>query len=109
MAPIFWYNQRWYDYTGTTAAAMEGWGWQSVHDPIELPSALRRWRECIATGEPFEMVFPLRAANGTFSSYLTRVVPITRRGEGRRVRLHRAFLQSKTPALDDRIFKSYEV
>ena len=27
---IFWYNQRWYDYTGTTPEQMEGWGWQSV-------------------------------------------------------------------------------
>ena len=25
---IFWYNRRWYEYTGTTTQAMEGWGWQ---------------------------------------------------------------------------------
>jgi PAS domain-containing protein len=24
---ILWYNQRWYDYTGTTPEQMEGWGW----------------------------------------------------------------------------------
>ena len=23
---IFWYNQRWYDYTGTTPEQMKGWG-----------------------------------------------------------------------------------
>ena len=23
---IFWYNQRWYEYTGTTPEQMEGWG-----------------------------------------------------------------------------------
>ncbi len=34
---IYWYNQRWYDYTGTTPQQMEGWGWQSVHDPKTLP------------------------------------------------------------------------
>src|SRR5262245_51162769 len=34
---IFWYNQRWYDYTGTTFQEMRGWGWQSVHDPADLP------------------------------------------------------------------------
>ena len=34
---IDWYNQRWYDYTGTTFETMQGWGWRSVHDP-----ALRR-------------------------------------------------------------------
>ena len=30
---IYWYNRRWYEYTGTTPEQMEGWGWQSVHDP----------------------------------------------------------------------------
>ena len=72
---IIWYNKRWYQYTGTTPKEMEGWGWQSVHDPMELPSVLERWRDCIATGQPFEMVFPLKAANGSFSSFLTRVNP----------------------------------
>ena len=41
---ISWYNQRWYDYTGTTPADMEGWGWQSVHDPKMLPEVLEQWR-----------------------------------------------------------------
>ncbi len=27
---IFWYNQRWFDYTGTTLEEMAGWGWQKV-------------------------------------------------------------------------------
>ena len=26
---IFWYNERWYEYTGTTPEQMEGWGWQN--------------------------------------------------------------------------------
>ncbi len=34
---ITWYNRRWYEYTGSSPAEMEGWGWQSVHDPAELP------------------------------------------------------------------------
>jgi PAS domain S-box-containing protein len=34
---IFWYNRRWHDYTGTTPEQMEGWGWQSVHDPESCP------------------------------------------------------------------------
>ena len=67
---IFWYNQGWYDYTGTTPQQMEGWGWQSVHDPEELPRVMERWQACIATGEPFEMTFPLRSARGEFRSFL---------------------------------------
>lgn len=73
---IFWYNQRWYDYTGTTPEQMEGWGWQSVHDPRELSKILKRWRESIITGDPFDMVFPLRGADGVFRPFLTRVMPV---------------------------------
>ncbi len=73
---IFWYNKRWYEYTGTTAEQMEGWGWQSVHDPEKLPAVLERWKFSINTGDPFEMVFPLKGADGVFRPFLTRVVPL---------------------------------
>ena len=73
---ITWYNQRWYEYTGTTPAQMEGWGWQSVHDPQRLPEVLARWGEAIAQGQPFEMEFPLRGADGRFRRFLTRALPL---------------------------------
>ena len=73
---IFWYNQKWYEYTGTTPQQMEGWGWQSVHDPAELPKVMERWKATIATNEPFEMVFPLRSMHGEYRAFLTRVSPI---------------------------------
>ena len=73
---IFWYNQRWYEYTGTTAQQMEGWGWQQVHDPSFLPSVLERWKASIQNGVALEMVFPLRGADGVFRSFLTRVRPL---------------------------------
>jgi PAS domain S-box-containing protein len=72
---IFWYNRLWYEYTGTSPSEMEGWGWQSVHDPHELPKVLERWRTSIATGQPFEMVFPLKGADGSYRPFLTRVSP----------------------------------
>ena len=73
---IFWYNQRWYDYTGTTPAQMEGWGWQSVHDPEVLPGVMESWKASLETGEPFEMEFPLKGADGIFRWFLTRVNPL---------------------------------
>lgn len=73
---IVWYNQRWHDYCGTRPADMEGWGWQSVHDPIELPGVLEGWTAAIAAGEPFEMTFPLRGADGVFRPFLTRIAPV---------------------------------
>jgi PAS domain S-box-containing protein len=73
---IYWYNQRWYEYTGATPEQMEGWGWQSVHDPQELPRVLERWTSSIATGRPFDMTFPLRGADGVFRPFLTRIMPL---------------------------------
>lgn len=72
---IYWYNSRWYEYTGTSFKDMQGWGWQSVHHPKFLPFVLDRWKHSIATGEAFEMVFPLRGADGAFRPFLTRVAP----------------------------------
>lgn len=70
---IFWYNQRWHEYTGTTPGQMEGWGWQLVHDPETLPKVLERWQQSLASGDPFDMVFPLKGADGQFRPFLTRV------------------------------------
>jgi len=79
---IVWYNRRWHEYCGTTPADVEGWGWTAVHDPAVLPSVMERWTAAIATGEPFEMTFPLRGADGRFRPFLTRVQPV-RDGTGR--------------------------
>jgi PAS domain S-box-containing protein len=56
---IVWYNDRWYEYTGTTPEQMEGDGWQRVHDPAVLPDVTARWQESVRTGEPFDMTFPM--------------------------------------------------
>jgi PAS domain S-box-containing protein len=73
---IYWYNERWYSYTGTTSEQMEGWGWQSVHDPAMLPIVLEKWKASIAMGQMFDMEFPLRGADGIFRTFLARVLPM---------------------------------
>jgi PAS domain S-box-containing protein len=72
---IIWYNRRWYDYTGKTVADMQGWGWQSVHDPRNLAQVLERWQQAMSSAQPFEMVFPIRGADGVFRPFLTRINP----------------------------------
>jgi PAS domain S-box-containing protein len=66
---IVWYNTRWYEYTGTSFEQMQGWGWQSVHDPEVLPRVLEGYKAAIAAGTPFEMEFPLRARMGVFACF----------------------------------------
>ena len=41
---IHWFNQRWYDYTGSTPEQNCGWGWQSVHDSKFLPEVVSKWK-----------------------------------------------------------------
>ncbi|MCU1324969.1 MAG: multi-sensor hybrid histidine kinase [Bryobacterales bacterium] len=73
---VYWYNERWYEYTGTSAKQMEGWGWQTVHEPLVLPQVMENWTAAIGSGQPFEMVFPLRGADGRSRTFLTRVQPL---------------------------------
>ncbi len=73
---IFWYNEQWHQYTGITSDELDGWGWESIHDPEMLPEVKRRWQASLDSGEPFEMEFPLRSANGEFRWFLTRVNPL---------------------------------
>ena len=73
---LFWYNHRWYDFTGTTPEQMMGWGWQSVHDPEALPGVIEKWKSSIASGKSFEMIFPLRGADGAYRQFLTLAMPV---------------------------------
>ena len=73
---IFWYNQRWFDYTGTTLEAMQGWGWHQVHHPEHVDQVVAKFRRCIETGEPWEDTFPLRGTDGSYRWFLSRAVPI---------------------------------
>ena len=73
---IFWYNRRWYDYTGTDLASMEGWGWKAVHHPDEVERVEQRFRSALTAGEPWEDTFPLRGADGAYRQFLGRASPL---------------------------------
>jgi PAS domain S-box-containing protein len=73
---IFWYNQRWYDYTGTTFEEMEGSGWRKVHHPDEVERVVRRIKAAFATGEPWEDTFLLRGRSGKYRWFLSQAIPI---------------------------------
>ena len=73
---IFWYNDRWYDYTGTTLEEMRGWGWQKVHHPDEVDRVVERIKIAFTTGQPWEDTFPLRSRTGEYRWFLSRALPI---------------------------------
>lgn len=73
---IFWYNQRWFDYTGSTLAAMQGWGWQTIHHPDYVEQVTEKFRRHIESGETWEDTFPLRGKDGQYRWFLSRAIPI---------------------------------
>jgi PAS domain S-box-containing protein len=73
---IFWYNQRWYDYTGTTLEEMQGWGWKKMLHPEYVDRVVERIQRSWDTGDPWEDTFPLRGKDGNYRWFLSRALPI---------------------------------
>ncbi|MGA7938242.1 MAG: ATP-binding protein, partial [Kovacikia sp.] len=73
---LFWYNQRWFDYTGTTLEEMQGWAWQKVHHPDHVERVTEKFRSHLKSGEIWEDTFPIRGQDGQYRWFLSRAVPI---------------------------------
>ncbi|CAO3425606.1 PAS domain-containing protein [Azospirillum endophyticum] len=82
---IYWYNRRWYDFTGAEPGETEGWNWRSVHHPDHVDRASDGFFRAIRTGEPWEDTFPLRGGDGRYRWFLSRAVPVRDR-DGRILR-----------------------
>ncbi|HEX8636116.1 MAG TPA: ATP-binding protein, partial [Pyrinomonadaceae bacterium] len=72
-----YYNERWYDYTGTTFAESEGSGWRHVLHPDDVEPCLRHWQHCVETGEVYEIEYRFRrASDGRYRWHLGRALPL---------------------------------
>lgn len=72
----YWYNQRWYDYTGTTFEEVQGRGWEKVHHPDHKDRVIDFVNEALKKGETWELTFPLKSADGQYGWFLSRAYPI---------------------------------
>lgn len=68
-------TQRVADYFGLTTGQVLGEGWQNVIHPDDLPQAVERWTHALTTGEPYEVEFRLRDANGQYRWHIARALP----------------------------------
>ncbi|MGN6134815.1 MAG: PAS domain S-box protein, partial [Aureliella sp.] len=73
---ITWYNQRWFEYTGTTLEEVEGWGWERCHHPDHLQRVTVKFKHALDNGLLWEDTFPLRGKDGTYRWFLSRAMPI---------------------------------
>src|SRR5687768_6080443 len=78
----FWYNRRWYDYTGTTLEEMQGFGWFNTVHPEHVSRVREGFDRAWKAGSPWEDTYPLRRADGTYRWFLGRALPL-RDPEGR--------------------------
>jgi len=73
---IYWYNKRWYDYTGTTQEAMRALGWRAVNHPDHHERVSASMKRAFAIGSIWEETFPLRGKDGKYRWFLSRALPI---------------------------------
>jgi PAS domain S-box-containing protein len=73
---IYWYNKRWYEFTGSTPEQSLGSGWRGFHHPDHAERVATRFRLAIRAGEAWEDTFPLRGRDGTYRWFLSRATPI---------------------------------
>jgi PAS domain S-box-containing protein len=71
-----YFNQRWYDYTGTTLEQTRGEGWSQLLHPDDLERTLETWHHSLRTGEPYDIEYRFKEARtGEYRWFLGRAVP----------------------------------
>jgi PAS domain S-box-containing protein len=74
-------SQNWLEYSGQTREEAMGWGWAGALHPDDADRVLANWRAGLDSGEPVEMEFRCRRADGTYRWFLDRNLPL-RNDEG---------------------------
>lgn len=73
---IYWYNQRFCDYTGLSQDEILRQGWPSLIEPSYLEQVMHKWEESVRQGTPFESEVALRAADGSYRRFLGLAMPL---------------------------------
>ncbi|MBC8164135.1 MAG: PAS domain S-box protein [Roseiflexaceae bacterium] len=72
-----YFNQRWFDYTGTALEQVRGEGWSKLLHPEDYERTLEVWNHALQTGEPYDIEYRLReAATGEYNWFLGRAAAI---------------------------------
>ncbi|MBL6081283.1 PAS domain-containing protein [Belnapia sp. T18] len=77
-----YYNARWYEFTGVPFGSTDGAGWNGMFHADDQARAWERWRHSLETGEPYEIEYRLRRADGAYRWTLGRAMPV-RDAQGR--------------------------
>jgi diguanylate cyclase (GGDEF)-like protein/PAS domain S-box-containing protein len=69
-------NKRWYEMTHAEVGESLGTGWMAAVHPDDRAACQQKWKECLRTGETFEIEYRLHDASKGFRWYLDRAVPL---------------------------------
>lgn len=73
---IFWYNQRWYDYTGSERGTAAAEDWWSFHGNDAGAGVERDFHQALHHGTPFQEAFTLRRGDGEYRWHLCQMLPV---------------------------------
>ena len=71
-----YFNQRWYDFTGTQPGTTDGDSWIGMFHPDDHEETERIWRISLATGQPYHREYRLRHVSGRYRWVLGRAQAI---------------------------------
>lgn len=71
-----YYNARWYEFTGMPVGSTDGVGWNEMFHPDDQDRAWSLWRHSLETGDPYEIEYRLRNADGAYRWTLGRALPM---------------------------------
>lgn len=69
---IDYVNPQWAEFTGGDESDLLGWRWVERVHPDDRDENIRRWRHCVATGEPLEVEHRFVRHDGVYRWHLTR-------------------------------------
>lgn len=71
---ITYFNQTFYDYMGLEPGEGQGRAWetQTMHHPDDLKRTIETWNRSVASGDPYEIEYRLRRADGEYRWHLGR-------------------------------------
>jgi PAS domain S-box-containing protein len=71
-----YFSRRWYDYSGATQEESHGEEWLNWVHPDDQERTRARWRHSLETGEPYEIEYRFRAADGDYHWFLGQAMPL---------------------------------
>jgi PAS domain S-box-containing protein len=73
---VIYFNQQWYEFTGTLEKDMMGHQWATLLHPDDKANALEKWNYAQQTLTPVSVEYRLRSASGNYHWVLSKGSPI---------------------------------